>query len=136
MLANAHGRIGRERYEPLDVGRLSAVAGKLLRACIAGDCDDGDETKRPAYRELVKARITIRMGSFKGDECVFRLTYWGRRRRKNDPMIRRKSSDGRVHQPPESMRQKGRVRSARADQADRKQQTNADTGPPKTTNKR
>jgi hypothetical protein len=39
---------------------------------------EGDETNRPAYRELVEARIMMPMGSFtKGDEYVFRFTYWG-----------------------------------------------------------
>ena len=61
---------------------LSEAARELLRTCIAGNCPDGDETNRPAYRELVKARIMIPMGSFtKGDECVFRFTYWGWKRR-------------------------------------------------------
>ena|ERR1017187_1214477 len=82
LLAEAQDRIERERYEPPDAGRLSEAARELLRTCIAGDCPDGDETNRPAYRELVKARIMIPMGSFsKGDECVFRFTYWGWRRR-------------------------------------------------------
>jgi len=82
LLAEAQDRIERERYEPPDVGSLSEAARELLRTCIAGDCPDGDETNRPAYRELVKARIMIPMGSFsKGDECVFRFTYWGWRRR-------------------------------------------------------
>jgi len=82
LLAEAQDRIERERYEPPDVGSLSEAARELLRTCIAGDCPDGDETNRPAYRELVKARIMIPMGAFsKGDECVFRFTYWGWRRR-------------------------------------------------------
>lgn len=82
LLAEAQDRIERERFEPPDAGSLSEPARELLRACIAGDCPDGDETNRPAYRELVKARIMIPMGSFsKGDECVFRFTYWGWRRR-------------------------------------------------------
>jgi hypothetical protein len=82
LLAEAQDRIERERYEPPDAGTLSEAARKLLRTCLAGDCPDGDETNRPAYRELVMARIMIPMGSFsKGDECVFRFTYWGWRRR-------------------------------------------------------
>jgi len=75
-------RIERERYEPPDAGNLSEAARELLRACIAGTYPEGDEANRPAYRELVKARIMIPMGSFsKGDECVFRFTYWGYERR-------------------------------------------------------
>ena len=82
LLAEAQDRIERERYEPPDMGSLSEAARALLRTCIAGECPDGDETNRPAYRELVTARIMIPMGSFsKGDECVFRFTYWGWRRR-------------------------------------------------------
>jgi hypothetical protein len=82
LLAEAQDRIERERYEPPDAGSLSQAARELLRTCIAGDCPDGDETNRSAYRELVKARIMIPVGSFsKGDECVFRFTYWGWRRR-------------------------------------------------------
>jgi hypothetical protein len=71
-------RIERERYEPPDASRLSEAARELLRTCIAGGCPEGDEANRPAYRELVAARIMMPMGSFsKGDECVFRFTYWG-----------------------------------------------------------
>jgi hypothetical protein len=82
LLAEAEDRIERKRYEPPDASDLSAAARGLLRACIAGPYPDGDETNRPAYRELVKARIMIPMGSFtQGDECVFRFTYWGWKRR-------------------------------------------------------
>jgi len=82
LLREAEERIERERYEPPDASDLSEAARELLRTCIAGNCPDGDESNRPAYRELVKARIMIPMGSFtKGDECVFRFTYWGWERR-------------------------------------------------------
>ena len=82
LLSEAEERIERERYEPPDASCLSEAARELLRTCIAGNCPDGDESNRPAYRELVKARIMIPMGSFtKGDECVFRFTYWGWKRR-------------------------------------------------------
>ena len=55
---------------------------KLLRTCIESECPEGEETNRPAYRELVKARIMIPMGSFtQGDECVFRFTHVGWRQR-------------------------------------------------------
>jgi hypothetical protein len=78
LLAEAEERIERERYDPPDASGLSEVAMELLRTCIAGPIPDGDETNRPAFRELVEARIMIPMGSFtKGDECVFRWTYWG-----------------------------------------------------------
>jgi hypothetical protein len=75
-------RIERERCEPPDASNLSGAARELLRSCIAGGCPEGDETNRPAYRELVNARIMMPMGSFsKGDECVFRFTYWGHKMR-------------------------------------------------------
>ena len=75
-------RIERERYEAPDASRLSEAARELLGTCIAGGCPEGDETNRPAYRELVAARIMLPMGSFsKGDECVFRFTYWGHKQR-------------------------------------------------------
>jgi hypothetical protein len=63
-------RIERQRYQPPDASNLSEAARELLRACIAGGCPEGDETNRPAYRELVTARILMPMGSFsKGDEA-------------------------------------------------------------------
>ena len=81
-LSEAEDRIERERYEPPDASDLSDAARELLRTCSAGNCPDGDETNRPAYRELVTARIMIPMGSVTmGDECVFRFTYWGWKRR-------------------------------------------------------
>jgi hypothetical protein len=61
---------------------VSEAAKELLRTCSARNYPEGDETNRPAYRELVRARIMMPMGSFtKGDECVFRFTYWGYRLR-------------------------------------------------------
>ena len=82
ILEREAGRIERERYKPPDGSRLSAAAQELLRTCIAGGCPEGDEANRPAYRELVAARIMMPMGSFsKGDECVFRFTYWGHKLR-------------------------------------------------------
>jgi hypothetical protein len=78
LLAEAEDRIERERFEPPDATNLSEAAKELLRTCIAGNGPDGDETNRPAYRELVNARIMIPMRSFtKGDERAFRFTYWG-----------------------------------------------------------
>jgi hypothetical protein len=78
LLAEAQDRIERERFEPPDASNLSEAAKELLCTCIAGEYPEGDETNRTAYRELVEARIMMPMGSFtKGDECVFRFTYWG-----------------------------------------------------------
>jgi hypothetical protein len=82
LLREAEDRIERERLEPPDASDLSDAANELLRTCIDGEHPDGDETNRQAYRELVKARIMMPMGSFtKGNECVFRFTYWGRKLR-------------------------------------------------------
>ena len=75
-------RIERERYEPPDASGLSEAARDLLRTCVAVGCPGGDAANRPAYRELVAARIMMPLGSFsKGDECLFRFTYWGYRLR-------------------------------------------------------
>jgi hypothetical protein len=82
ILREEEERIERERYDPPDASSLSEAARELLRACVAGTCPDGDEGNRPAYRELVKARIMVPLGSFtKGDECVFQFTYWGWKKR-------------------------------------------------------
>jgi hypothetical protein len=81
ILSEQSDRIERERYAPPDTS-ISEAARLLLRTCITGPQPDGDETNRPAYRELVNARIMMPMGSFtKGDEVVFRFTYWGWKRR-------------------------------------------------------
>ncbi len=82
ILEREADRIERERYEPPDADGLSEAARDLLCTCVHGDRPEGDESNRPAYRELVKARIMMPMGSFsKGDECVFKWTYWGWRMR-------------------------------------------------------
>ena len=61
---------------------LSADAVAVLRFEIKGWRAKNKGSRLPAYRELVKARIMIPMGSFsQGDECVFRLTYWGHKLR-------------------------------------------------------
>lgn len=75
-------RIQRERYAPPDSDlALSRRARRLLRTCIT-EIPEGNRLNRPAFRELVKARIMMPMGSFtKGDECVFLWTYWGWRLR-------------------------------------------------------
>jgi hypothetical protein len=78
ILEREADRIEHERYEPPDLGNPSEPAKELLRTCIEQGYPEGDENNRPAYRELVKARIMVPMGSFsRGDECVFRFTYWG-----------------------------------------------------------
>ena len=82
ILEREADRIERERYEPPDASGLSEAARELLRTCIASGCPEGNEANRPAYRELVVARIMMPMGSFtKGDECLFRFTYWGHQMR-------------------------------------------------------
>ena len=56
---------------------LSAVARERLRLHLAGDREVTEEN-RPAYRELVAARIMIPVHSFVGGrEAAYRLTYWG-----------------------------------------------------------
>jgi hypothetical protein len=81
-LRDAEDRIERERLAPPDASSLSESARDLLRACVAGNCPDGNEANRPAYRELVNSRIMMPLGSFtKGDESVFRFTFWGYERR-------------------------------------------------------
>jgi hypothetical protein len=82
ILEREEDRIERARHVIPDGVVLSGAARELLRTCIAGEPPDGDETNRPAYRELVRANIMMPMGSFtKGDECVFRFTYTGWERR-------------------------------------------------------
>ena len=74
-------RIERERYAPPQ-GQLSRKANRLLRECVERGIPIGDRWNRPAFRELVKARVMVPCGSFTlGDECVFRWTYWGHRMR-------------------------------------------------------
>jgi hypothetical protein len=73
-------RIERERYAPPD-GRLSVAARERLRRYLAGDRRVTDED-RPAFRELVEARVMIPVHTFVGGrEAEFRLTYWGHERR-------------------------------------------------------
>ena len=82
ILEREQERIERERYEPPAASGLSEAARDLLRTCVAVGCPGGDAANRPAYRELVAARIMMPLGSFsKGDECLFRFTYWGYRLR-------------------------------------------------------
>jgi hypothetical protein len=78
ILEREADRIERERNEEPDAENFSGPARELLRRCIEHGFPEGDESNRPAYCELVKARIMVPMGAFsKGDECVFRFTYWG-----------------------------------------------------------
>jgi hypothetical protein len=61
---------------------LSASAVAVLRFEIRGWKAKDPARRLPAYSELVAARIMIPLGSFsKGDECVFRFTYWGHKLR-------------------------------------------------------
>ncbi|QEH35353.1 hypothetical protein OJF2_39040 [Aquisphaera giovannonii] len=81
LVEREQGRIERERYAPPD-GDLSEAARQLLRACTAAGIPEGNESNRPAFRELVRARIMVPVGSFsRGDEVVFRWTYWGWQKR-------------------------------------------------------
>lgn len=80
ILAREVERIERERYEPPD-GDLSEAARERLRLYLAGDCAVTEEN-RPAYRELVAARVMIPVHTFAGGrEAEYRLTYWGHARR-------------------------------------------------------
>ena len=73
-------RIERNRYAPPDAN-LSEAARERLRLYLAGDREVTEEN-RPAYRELVAARIMIPLHSFVGGrEAAYRLTYWGYERR-------------------------------------------------------
>lgn len=75
-------RIERARHVIPDGVGLSDAAKDLLRLCIEGKNPDGDESNRPAYRELVDANIMMPMGTFtKGDWVVFRFTFAGWERR-------------------------------------------------------
>jgi hypothetical protein len=80
ILEREADRIERDRYEPPDAN-LSEAARERLRLHLAGDCEVNEEN-RPAYRELVAARIMIPLHSFVGGrEAAYRLTYWGYKRR-------------------------------------------------------
>jgi hypothetical protein len=73
-------RIERDRYEPPDAN-LSEAARRQLRLHLAGGREVTEEN-RPAYRELVEARIMIPAHSFVGGrEAAYRLTYWGYKQR-------------------------------------------------------
>jgi hypothetical protein len=73
-------RIERERYDPPD-GNLSESARERLRRYLAGERGVTEEN-RPAYRELVAARVMVPVHTFVGGrEAEYRLTYWGHERR-------------------------------------------------------
>jgi hypothetical protein len=80
LLEREPERIERDRYEPPDAD-LSEAARERLRLHLAGDREVTEEN-RPAYRELVAARIMIPLHSFVGGrEAAYRLTCWGYERR-------------------------------------------------------
>jgi hypothetical protein len=80
ILKRESERIERERFDPPD-GNLSESARARLRRHLAGDRAVSKEN-RPAYRELVAARIMIPVHTFAGGrEAEYRLTYWGYQRR-------------------------------------------------------
>ena len=69
-------RIERERYAPPDA-RVSGTARERLRRYLAGD-REVTGSNRPAYRELVAARVMIPVHTFVGGrEAEYHLTYWG-----------------------------------------------------------
>jgi len=73
-------RIERERYAQPDAN-LSGMARERLRRYLRGD-DEVTEANRPAYRELVAARVMIPVHTFVGGrEAEYRLTYWGHKLR-------------------------------------------------------
>lgn len=74
IVAREQERIERERYAPPD-GELSEVARERLRRHLEGDREVTTEN-RPAYQELVAARVMIPSRPFVGGE-EYRLTYWG-----------------------------------------------------------
>jgi hypothetical protein len=81
LLAEAEERIERERYEPPDASHLSEAAREQLRRHLSGD-REVTERNRPAYRELVAARIMTPISGFAtGPESSYRFTYWGWKRR-------------------------------------------------------
>jgi len=81
LLNESQERIERERYDPPDASHLSESAREVLRRRLAGDRQVTD-ANRPAYRELVAARIMMPLHSFlRGPESDFLFTYWGWERR-------------------------------------------------------
>ena len=67
---------------PPDASDLSETANALLRRIVSGERVEITRRNRPAFRELAAARILILGHSFtKGDESVYKFTYWGYKRR-------------------------------------------------------
>jgi hypothetical protein len=82
ILRDEEDRIERERYAPPDADNLSNAARALLRRITSGERVEIDGATRAAFRELASARVLILGHSFaKGDESVYRFTYWGWKRR-------------------------------------------------------
>jgi hypothetical protein len=82
ILRDEEDRIERDRYVPPDIGHLSNAARELLRRIASGERVEVDGANKAAFRELASARILILGHSFvKGDESVYRFTYWGWKRR-------------------------------------------------------
>ncbi len=80
-IAAAEEHTERERFEPPDGRNLSPAARELLRQITAGRVEVTPEN-RPAFRELMAARIIMLGHSFaKGDESMYRWTYWGHKLR-------------------------------------------------------
>lgn len=78
ILAAQAERIERERFDPPDRD-LSPAARERLRLHLAGD-RAVTEANRPAYRELVAARVMLPVHTFTGGrEAAYALTYWGRK---------------------------------------------------------
>jgi hypothetical protein len=83
ILRGEEERIERERYAPPDTRSLSNTARQLLRRLASGECVEVDGAIKAAFRELAAAaRVLILGHSFvKGDESVYRFTYWGWKQR-------------------------------------------------------
>ena len=92
-IAEAEEHSERERFEPPDARNLSPAARELLRRIIAGRVEVTPENK-PAFRELMAARIIMLGHSFaKGDESMYRWTYWGHKLRFELWLAQRKRDD-------------------------------------------
>jgi hypothetical protein len=80
-IAEAEENIERERFEPPDGSNLSPAARDLLRQITAGRVEVTLEN-RPAFRELMSARIIMLGHSFRdGRDSVYRWTYYGYKQR-------------------------------------------------------
>ena len=80
-IAEAEEHIERERFAAPDGRNLSPTARELLRQITVGPVEVTPEN-RPAFRELVAARIVMLGHTFaKGDESMYRWTYWGHKLR-------------------------------------------------------